>query len=80
MYRTFGAPGVERTGAGHAGDDSPTVRPIRPENALPGLYSVKLMAPFHICTVTPLILHNGSRVGRPMLDILGMFTVTAAMT
>src|SRR4029077_11861768 len=45
MYRTFGAPGVDRTGADHAGDDSPTVRPIRPGNALPGLYSVTLRAP-----------------------------------
>src|SRR6185295_4437244 len=39
MYRTFAASGTDRTGAGHAGSDSLTVRPIRPVKVVPGLYS-----------------------------------------
>jgi len=35
---------AERTGAGHAGDDSPRVWPIRPGNVLPDVYFVRLMA------------------------------------
>src|SRR3974390_1615084 len=40
MNSTFGDPGFARTGAGHAGDDSPMVRPMRPGNVVPGLYSL----------------------------------------
>src|SRR5262245_39723563 len=40
MNSTFGAPGLARTGAGHAGEDSPMVRPMRPGNVVPGLYSL----------------------------------------
>src|SRR5262249_61342710 len=40
MNRTFGAPGFARTGAGHAGEDSPIVRPMRPGNVVPGGYSL----------------------------------------
>src|SRR5215510_9254919 len=39
MNTTLGAPGLARTGAGHAGEDSPMVRPMRPGNVVPGLYS-----------------------------------------
>src|SRR5262249_9934931 len=40
MNSTFGDPGFARTGAGHAGELSAMVRPIRPGNVLPGLYSL----------------------------------------
>src|SRR5215475_9223563 len=40
MNSTLGAPGFARTGAGHAGEDSPIVRPMRPGNVVPGLYSL----------------------------------------
>ena len=39
----FGASGLERIGAGHAGSDSLTVRPIRPVKVVPGLYSFRLI-------------------------------------
>src|SRR5215470_16368351 len=39
---TFGAPSRARTGAGHAGLDTSKVRPITPENACPGLYSLSV--------------------------------------
>ena len=39
----FGASGLERTGAGHAGSDSLTVRPMRPVKVVPGLYSFRLI-------------------------------------
>src|SRR5262245_61687726 len=39
MNNTFGDPGLARTGEGHAGDDSPMVRPMRPGNVVPGGYS-----------------------------------------
>jgi len=39
MKSTLGAPSFARSGAGQAGLDSPTVRPITPGNAVPGLYS-----------------------------------------
>src|SRR5262245_47987170 len=39
MNNTFGDPGFARTGEGHAGEDSPIVRPMRPGNVVPGGYS-----------------------------------------
>src|SRR5947209_1690126 len=39
MKSTLGAPSRVRSGSGHAGLDSSVVRPIRPGNAVPGLYS-----------------------------------------
>ena len=44
MKSTFGAPGLARTGAGHAGCDSPMVRPMTPGNVVPGLYSLRLIS------------------------------------
>src|SRR4051812_41546734 len=41
---TLGDPGLARSGCGHAGDDSPTVRPITPGNAIPGSYSLIAIA------------------------------------
>jgi len=43
MYSTFGAPFLARKGAGYAGSDSPMVRPMRPGNVVPGLYSLIAM-------------------------------------
>src|SRR4029079_6792226 len=40
MNKTFGDPDLARTGRGHAGDDSPIVRPVTPGNAVPGSYSL----------------------------------------
>src|SRR5262245_11197854 len=40
MNSTFGAPSRARLGAGHAGSDTSKVRPITPEKAWPGLYSL----------------------------------------
>src|SRR5580698_10923614 len=40
MKRTLGAPSLARSGDGHAGSDSPIVRPMRPGNVVPGLYSL----------------------------------------
>src|SRR5262245_2744215 len=54
MNTTFGAPFLARSGSGHAGDDSSNVRPITPENALPGLYSF---------SATRLLLRAGSIAG-----------------
>ena len=42
---TFGAPGTARSGRGHAGLDSSTVRPITPGNPVPDLYSFSHSAP-----------------------------------
>src|SRR5262245_15180234 len=39
MKRTLGAPGFGRMGSGQAGEESSIVRPMRPGNAVPGLYS-----------------------------------------
>ncbi|AKV00763.1 hypothetical protein AKJ09_07426 [Labilithrix luteola] len=39
MKSTFWSPAFARTGSGHAGDDSPKVRPITPGNVVPGSYS-----------------------------------------
>src|ERR1700761_9278177 len=39
MISTFAAPASARSGRGHAGLDSSVVRPITPENAVPGSYS-----------------------------------------
>src|SRR6185436_3231672 len=44
MNSTLGDPGFARSGRGHAGDDSPIVRPITPGNALPGSYSLIAIA------------------------------------
>jgi hypothetical protein len=41
MNKTFGEPSLARRGIGQAGLDWSTVRPMIPENALPGLYSFK---------------------------------------
>src|SRR4029079_18907410 len=40
MNSTLGDPGLARSGRGQAGDDSPTVRPITPGNAVPASYSL----------------------------------------
>src|SRR5215471_8095735 len=40
MNSTFVDPGFARTGAGHAGELSAMVRPIRPGNVVPGWYSL----------------------------------------
>src|SRR5262245_4095825 len=46
MKSAFGAPSFARSGWGQAGLDSPMVRPRRPGNAVPGLYStIALFAP-----------------------------------
>src|SRR6516164_579259 len=42
MNSTFGAPSRARLGSGHAGLDTSKVRPITPENAWPGLYSLSV--------------------------------------
>jgi hypothetical protein len=51
---TFGAPSRARVGAGQAGLDSSTVRPISPGNWLPGRYSsmplISLLAPLSTAT------------------------------
>ena len=44
MKSTLGEPGLARSGRGHAGDDSPMVRPITPGNAVPGAYSLIAIA------------------------------------
>src|SRR5262249_51482595 len=44
MKSTFGAPSFARRGAGQAGSDSPTVRPMRPGKVVPGLYSFNAMS------------------------------------
>src|SRR5512135_540538 len=43
MNRTLGVPSLARTGWGQAGLDWSTVRPITPENAVPGLYSLSVV-------------------------------------
>src|SRR5436190_23554217 len=45
MKSTLGEPGLARSGAGHAGDDSPMVLPMTPGNAVPGSYSLIAMCP-----------------------------------
>src|SRR5215510_15904643 len=44
MKSTLGAPSFARNGEGHAGSDSPTVRPMRPVKAVPDLYSFNAMS------------------------------------
>ncbi len=42
---TFGVPADARFGAGHAGDDSSSVRPITPGNSVAGSYSMMSLGP-----------------------------------
>src|SRR5215831_5485997 len=50
MSSTFGAPSRARFGIGHAGCDTSKVRPITPENACPGLYSLSgIWASYQLC-------------------------------
>ena len=44
MSSTLGAPGLARLGIGQAASDSPTVRPIRPGNVVPGWDSVNAIS------------------------------------
>ena len=44
MKTTFGAASGARFGLGHAGVDSPIVRPMTPGNVVPGVYSVSPIA------------------------------------
>ena len=51
MNRTFGAPWRARSGSGQAGCETSKVRPTTPENALPGLYSLRaILIPLSLAT------------------------------